>query len=257
MKYTLLVGIEYKSFNTKTANITISLNEQFVDCFSLDKDYSIVDNVVPKMYSKWYDELNVSHWLNIDQDPIVRGARTWEFVRLPKYIKVYQIDEEHLAGLLKIKVENDNNDYTNGFMKNSSLIRIPLIALFPSHMSANSGEKLLKTMIRLDKAYWKRAWKVKQIEETRIRDVSIKHDWPLADWFFVKRESEIHEKSKKVHLDAYIGGSFTAEISVEKKHKVFFLRSPVCDAKGFFVPRHRSMVIASYKPLLNIYNEDN
>jgi len=240
----------------KSANVTISVNDRFIDCFSLDKDYGEIGNVLPNMNSKWFDELNKSHWLDPKNDPSVRGQRTWRTLKLPKYIRVYQIDEEHLGGLLNIKVENGNSDYTNGFMKHSSLIKIPLIALFPSHMSDNNGEKLLKNIIRLHIAYHANELNNEQIEKKRNRDKLIKHNWPIVDSFFVKRESEVHEKSKDNSIHSIIGGSFTAEIPIEKKHKVFFLRSPGYNAKGFFLPNNRSMVIASYKPLLNIYNED-
>ena len=261
MKYTLLVGIEYKSFRQKTADITISIDDRFIDCFTLDQDYDNVYDVLPQMYFKWFKECDRSHW--IDQDvglySKAKGKRHWQ-VKLPKNIKVYEIDEEVLKGKLKIKVDNDNSDYTNGFMKNSSLIRMSMIGLFPSHMSDNNGEKLLKTMIRFDTAYWLRAWpdtpEANQIEAARVRDCALKHNWPLVDSFFVKRDSEMHEKSRESSVQSYIGGSFTAEIPVEKKHKVFFLRSLWSDAKGFFLPNNRSMAIASFKPLLNIYNEN-
>jgi len=261
MKYTLLVGIEYKAFRQKTADITISIDDRFLDCFTLDKDYGNVENVLPQMYLKWFKECGRSHWIDHDVESYskAKGKRHWQ-VKLPKCIKVYQIDQEHLKGNLKIKVDNDNSDYTNGFMKNSSLIRMSMIALFPSYMSDNNGEKLLKTMIRFDTAYWLTSWsdtpEANRIEEIRVRDCGSKHNWPLVDSFFVKRSSQDHEPSKELSVQSYIGGSFTAEIPIEKKHKVFFLRSPWAEAKGFFLANNRSMAIASYKPLLNIYNED-
>ena len=261
MKYTLLVGIEYKAFRQKPANITISINDRFIDCFTLDKDHGNIPNALPQMYTKWFKESDRSHWIDqeIELYSKAKGKRHWQ-VGLPKCIKVYQLDEQHLNGHLKIKVDNDNSDYTNGFMKNSSLIRMSTIALFPSHMSKNNGEKLLKTMIRFDTAYWLRSWadtpEANRIEEARVRDSGLKHNWPLVDAFFVRRDSKDHEHSKESSVQAYIGGSFTAEIPIEKKHKVFFLRSPWAESKGFFLPNNRSMVIASYKPLLNIYNED-
>jgi hypothetical protein len=247
--------MEYKIFRTRPANITISVNGRFVDCFSLGKNYGATDNVLPEIDSKWYDELNKSHWFDTNNDSNV-VEKIWGSVKLPKCIKVYQIDEEHLGGLLNIQVENENSDFTNGFMKHSSLIKIPLIALFPSHMSDNNGEKLLKTMIRLYNTYWANPSKDEQTAKKRNRGSLTKHNWPLVDSFFARRESEIHEKSKKVTVYHNIGGTFTAEIPVEKKHKIFFLRSSYLDTKGFFLPDSWSMAIASYKPLLNIYNED-
>tara|TARA_B100001094_G_C18074587_1_gene741930 strand:- start:383 stop:1183 length:801 start_codon:yes stop_codon:yes gene_type:complete len=261
MKYTLLVGIEYKSFRQQPADITVSINDRLIDCFTLDKDHGTIENVLPQMHDKWFNECGRSHWINqeVELYSKAKGKRHWQ-VKLPKCIKAYQIDADHLQGNLKIKVDNDNSDYTNGFMKNSSLICMSMIALFPSHMSGNHGEKLMKTMIKLDTAYWLRSWpdtpEGNQIEEARVRDIQIKHNWPLVDSFFVRRESNLHDKSKQSSVQSYIGGSFTAEIPVEKKHKVFFLRSPSSDTKGFFLPNNRSLAVGSYKPLLNIYNED-
>ena len=178
MKYTLVVGLEYKKYK-KPASVTISVNDLFIDCFDLDKDYSQADDIGPMLYTKWLDELNKSHWV----DPT---NNRWDGFKLPKYIKIYYIDEEHLGGLLKIKVKNENSDFTNGFMKNSSLIKIPLIALFPSYMSDNKGEKLMKTLIRLNS---------REFTNSMQKE---KHDWPVVDSFYIKRESEIYEKSKAI-----------------------------------------------------------
>ena len=257
MKYTLVVGMEYEIFHMRPANIAISVNDRFVDYFSLDKNYGAVDHVLPEINPKWYHELNKSHWISTDVSK-EKMEMSWGYVKLPKCIKVYQIDEEHLGGFLKIKVENKNSDFTNGFMKHSSLLKIPLMALFPSHMADNDGEKLLKTIARLNNAFWANPFMDAGLEKRKLREsaAGLKHTWPDVDSYFVRRESEIHEKSKEVTTEFKVGGSFTAEIPVEKKHKVFFLRSAFRDAKGFFLPAYWSMSVASYKPLLNIYNED-
>ena len=250
MKYTLIIGIEYKKFKNP-ANITLSVNDRFIDCFSLDRDYGVIDNVLPMIHSKWYDQLGKSHWL----DPKTHNRKYWEVVKLPKLIKIYQIDDEHLGGNLDIQVENENSDFTNGFMKNSSLVKIPLIGLFPSHMSVNYGEKLLKTVARLNVSYNPNCtYKINKISQQNA--FTHRHNWPLVDSFFIQRESEIYEKSRPSSVNNKIGGSFNAKIPVERKHKLFFLGSTFLNKKGYFLTDYFSLCVASYKPLLNIYNED-
>ena len=67
---------------------------------------------------------------------------------VPKLFKIYEIEEQDLNGLVEIKVDNSHNDYNNGFMKNNSMIRFPMIGLFPSHFAENRGEQLMRIMER-------------------------------------------------------------------------------------------------------------
>lgn len=254
MKYTLVIGFEFKKYR-KPADITIHVNNRFVDCFDLQSSYGTLQDVATLLETKWYNELNKTSWLDTKNN-------YWEGVKIPKFVKVYHIDEEHLGGLLTIDVKNSNSDATNGFIKHSSLIRIPLMALFPSVMSENDGEGLMKTIVKSDHVIRHK------VEEDILQDIiaqkphvknmstGLRHDWPCADSYYVRRKSEIYEKSKVVTNHHEVGGSFTAEVKIQRKHRTFFLASNLQERRGFLSSSLLSKAIASYKPLLNIYNED-
>ena len=247
MKYTLVIALEYQKYK-KPGSISISVNNKFIDTFSLAKDYSTTTIKVPMIESKWYHALDKSHWL----DP----AR-WT-TEVPKLFKVYEISEEHLfdnasgGGLLEIEVRNSHNDFTNGFMKNNSQIKFSLLALFPSHMSKNNGEMLMKTMVRFDNAYWKKMPDLPNKE----RKSGNRQIWPASFDFFVKRQNQVYEKDAVKDIHTWIGGDFTAEIPIKKKFKILYMQTLRWKTIGYWAWADLGLLIASSKQLLNIYNED-
>lgn len=248
--YTLVIGIEFKKYKNP-ANISLSANNKFIDTFDLDKDYSANNITMPMIESKWYEAFKKTHWLNS-----LEWKELWSTMPTPKLFKIYQISEEHLYddlsgnGVIEIKVKNSNSDFTNGFMKNSSKIKFNQLALFPSHMSENKGEKLMKTIVRINDAIWKNGG--------RLDERSAKRQfWPCASSFTVERENEVYEKNGLKDIFTWIGGSFTAKIPIKKKFKMLYLFSEDRDTKGFWSwPTPEMLCVTSFKPLLNIYNED-
>jgi len=142
MKYFLVLGIEYKFFK-RPGNITIHVGDNFIDTFQLDRDFLPAD-ILPHIESKWYEKLDKSDLLTPDHPDITR----WN--KMPVLFKVYEIDDRAIEGKLKIKVENSNNDYTNGFMKNSSMIKFPIVALFKKELVRNRGEMMMKESLKSD-----------------------------------------------------------------------------------------------------------
>jgi hypothetical protein len=288
MKYTLVVGLTYKKYK-KPANVTLSLDNNFIDQFSLDRDYVSVDVPSSMIHDKWYNydfmkNMKGFYKLSRAKNDLVLKEKHWSMadhphsdlyrkftLKWPNFTKVYQIEEKTLKGVLKIDVNNDNSDFTNGFMKNSSLIQFPVIALFPTNMCANNGEKLMELMIKTElKAFYAddadgtKAGNFFSMDAEQVVGMNpvdrIRHTWPCADSFFIRRKSDAYEKSEAVYdstaLPQYIGGSFTAELPIMTKHKVHYFKSFINDAKGFFSPGGLGLLVGSYKPLLNIYNED-
>jgi hypothetical protein len=289
MKYTLVVGLTYKKYR-KPATVTLSLDNNFIDQFSLDRDYGSVDVPGSMIHDEWYNYdfmKNMKGFYKLSRaknDPVLT-EKHFSMVdhpnsdlhrkfslKWPNFTKVYKIEEKTLKGVLKIDVNNDNSDFTNGFIKNSSLIQFPVIALFPTNMCANNGEKLMEFMIKTElKAFYAddadgtKAGNFFSMDAEQVVGVSpvvdrIRHTWPCADSFFLRRKSDAHEKSEALYNGndhpQYIGGSFTAEFPIMTKHKVHYFKSFINDAKGFFSPAGLGLLVGSYKPLLNIYNED-
>ena len=237
MKYTLVLGIAYKKYKNP-GDITVYVGGRLIDAFQLDQDFTFVDNLLPLLDETWDRRLDSTRWL-ANKHP--RGTRiTHELV--PKLFKIYEIEEQDLNGLVEIKVDNSHNDYNNGFIKNNSMIRFPMIGLFPSHFAENRGEQLMRIMERI--------YSDKQSKHGK------KSEWPCVGSFYTKRQNNMHEKAKVVDGYWWIGGSFTAEIPIKTKHRIRYLSSIGAKGTGFLYRTPMSMILATCKPLLNIYNED-
>ena len=253
MKYFLVIGIEYKFFRDPV-DITIHVGNRFIDTFILEKNFPPATDILSHVDSKWYEKYGKEHW-------ITRKKYVGQWNQLPSLFKVYEIDDSALEGKLEIKVQNDNSDFTNGFMKNSSLIKFPIVALFKKDLVENRGEKIMKAIVKFCKGWNIRA-PISEPEfsfyEANRPPGFIRSQWPNASSFWVARENEIHEKSGTRNLGWYIGGSFTAEFVIKTKHhmKTF---APAGGKNEFGFPDWidtQRLVVATYKKLLNIYDED-
>ena len=251
MKYILVIGIEYKFFK-KPADITIHIEDKLIDIFRLTRDYPCATNILPQIESKWFERNGRSKWIARED-----WIKKWHNV--PSLFKVYEIDDSALKGKMQIKVENSNTDYTNGFMKNSSLIKFPIVALFKKDLVENRGEKMMKAIAKLDRGlgkYQKRKG-MDYIQTHEPHPGYIRSSWPNADSFWISRENEIHEKNGVRNLWWDIGGSFTAEFMIKTKHHMKVFAPAGSTELGFPACTHPKMfVLATCKQLLNIYDED-
>jgi len=246
MKYFLVIGIEYKFFQNP-ANITIHVGDRFIDAFTLEKDFPPATDHLSHVDSEWYRKHGKEDWLT------GKGcAEAWN--QLPALFKVYEIDDSALEGKLEIKVQNNNSDFTNGFMKNSSLIKFPIVALFKKDLVRNRSEKMMKAIVKFRNG-WKQFGGFIYVNKPPgfIRGL-----WPNASSFWVSKENEIHEKSGVKNQYWWLGGSFTAEFMIKTKHcmKVF---APAGGRKEFGYPvstNPESLILATCKKLLNIYDEN-
>jgi len=247
MKYFLVIGIEYKFFRNP-ADITIHVGDRFIDSFALEKDFPPATDLLPQIETRWYNKFGAPHWIS-------RADWVKKWINIPSLFKVYEIDDSDLEGKLEIKVQNANSDFTNGFMKNSSLIKFPIVALFKKNLVENRGEKMMKAIVKFYDGW--------NSDSGLLEDVNKppgfhRSRWPNASSFWVARENEIHEKSGIKNTDWYIGGSFTAEFVIKSKHhmKTF---APARGRTEFGYPVAKSpeaLILATYKKLLNIYDED-
>lgn len=245
MKYILVLGIEYKKYK-KPAGISLFIGEKFIDRFELHQDYSTATNMSSHLEPYWFDTLYKSHWLIKH-----RGLRKWQ--DMPQFFKIYEIDGDYIKGMLKLQVENSNSNYTNGFIKNSSVMKFTVVSFFPKPFAVNKAEKLTKICAKLDDAYRVRFHK--NHLDTHMHE---RWQWPTVDSFYVKRYDEKFEKSGIKDYTFWIGGDFTIEIPIKEKHKLKYLSSQKHQEKGF--PNTNLveiLTILSCRPLLNIYDENH
>lgn len=248
MKYTLILGITYKKYKNP-AVVTVSIGNKFIDMFQLEKDFPKIDQSISNIEHRWFNEFDKKNRLLRSR----YSKKLWENV--PSFFKIYQINDTDVEGNLEIKIDNDNNNFTNGFMKSNSTISLSTVALFPSVLYDNKGEKLIKMCFKLSDGYDKFLARHGR-RGTDIDVVNPETSWPVADSFYVKRENEVHEKSGIKDGFWWLGGSFTALFPIGKKHKVKYLRSLRHKQTGFIMATNTtSLFVSSCKSLLNIYNE--
>ena len=292
MKYTLIIGIEFKKFK-RPATLTVHIGDNFVDTFDLEQDYPLKKTTIA--FSDTERDRLYESSKSGDSSWILDELSDRE-IDLPTFYKMYEIDEKYLEGTLKIRVENSNSDYTNGFMKNSSWIKFSFVSIVPSSLMENNGKKLMETTARMKRAEAKtnnrlglektRRWVKNSPEASQEKtpwstdkpnqnDFTYhrkhkwtyhcsRHHWPLAGLFLVQRgRQDKHERNAVRHAGWEIGGNFTAEFPIRQKHKTKYI--------GSWARREIGLVLDSAiggmslgggglfgigKTLINIYNED-
>lgn len=258
MKYTLILGIEYKKYKNP-AVFTVSIGNKFIDTFTLEKDFPTIDRSASDIEHHWFNYAN--KWGVGNKTKLITRTRRKGLKKLyekaPSFFKIYHLNDANVKGNLEVKVDNDNTDFTNGFMKNNSTLRLSNVALFPSVLGLNRGEHLIKTCLKLNKGYYK-FLKRQGFDDTQdIKFPTPESSWPVQHTFYVKRANDLYEKSGTKESTWYLGGSFTAEFPIRKKHKVKYLGSSSHKERGFvWATGRESLFISSCKSLLNIYNED-
>jgi hypothetical protein len=244
MKYFLVLGIEYKKYK-KPAHITVYVGEKFIDTFQLDRDFLCTTDVLAQIDTKWYEKHGRPEWLKRPD-----WTDTWKRHKLPTYFKVYELDDNNLEGKLTIKVDNSNTDFTNGFMKNCSLIRLAIPALVKKESVAGRGEKIIDDLIKSEAEMF--------VEGEKSNHLMKNKRWPVADLFTIVRDKHFPGPSEQGDRWWWIGGSFTAEFEIVKRHDTKYLGLLRDDISG---KRHRTihpddLVVASWTKLLNIYDEN-
>ena len=234
MEYTLVLGIEYKKYK-RPATINLFIGGQFLDSFEMHQDQHVAKDPLKHVDRTWYDQNGRSRWLDVKAGFSHYG---WSFI--PNYYRIYKLTEETLNGQLEIQVKNDSNDYTNGFMKNSSLIKFTLVALLPSKLLVQGNQTFMRNLI----------W-----AHTKNRNHKSRQGWPTIETMYVKTDKKNYVVDCSKHT--WVGGNFTAVIDIKTKHKVKYLHSSERKSTGIGISTDEfSQLLVNLKPLINIYNED-
>ena len=189
MKYTL--GLVFQYYKTKAAGtVRIYADDMLVDEFSLTKNIGMKAVCVDKFpaYSRRITVPNRSRVLI-----------------MPDTIFLFEIGEEHLKKKITVEVENDNNNYINGFMTKFSWLKFHDIFLVPSCL--------------LDE---KNLWRLE-------RFVDPGHGRQYADTWPRKpqNQEDFVLRSDKPWTDSFLnyekGGCFSFDIPLTKKYKTIQL----------------------------------
>jgi len=209
MDLTLIIGYVCNIYK-KPPSVRIFLNNFFIDEFECNSTISIdemklyrpLDERDNKIFGYKSDPLNPSKPLtckNIDQS-----------VNLKYYnLKNLPINNESLL-CVRIEVDNNDSNYTNGFITQSTMVSFPIISLLSTKTFQNWHEFSKRYLLRL-----------KKLREKHQDIQSIKKHYTKKGLFFaIRRENFIFYKNdeKKYIYSNMCGGSGKFEIKFYKKY---------------------------------------
>jgi hypothetical protein len=273
MKYIFVVGIEFKKYK-RPANIRITAGDSLIDEFSLHESISGVDYSVDKMlegiYKTHYQKMKrypmKKVYKGYPMNPPYQGPidplyveNFWSMHTIPRYYKVYEIDDIHLARSLRIQVANSHNNYTNGFMSKYSSVRFPLLSLFPKDFAMNNCEKLMDRILKIDSIDYDKMYYYLEKHKRPPEDFwgKLWQTWPNITYIDVKYNDKFNKSGLK-KTDSWLGGDFVVDLKIKKKHGIKFLSAEKMQTLGLWdtTAPVLSYHLASNIKLLNIYNED-
>jgi len=133
MSYILGIGLLYKKYK-KNATIRIYIDNNLIETYQLTQNVDPIKipiTIIERIKKKftWFNR----KWFN-HPDTMQNKCK------IPKFLKLIEIEEEKLTGEVRIEVDNDDSNYTNGFMSKSSLIEPNFFILCPKKLLKNNGQ---------------------------------------------------------------------------------------------------------------------
>ena len=213
MSYMLLLSFTYHRYR-KDATIRIYADDHLVDELTLTEDigWKVVDVTHPPVYR--------ATWIG----PHNRCS----IIFLPKKNFLFEISEKYLHKKIRIEVENDHNNYTNGYMTKFSYVSINDIILFPKFLS------YYKNWLKLKRFFWKGSENKSMWDEPEKTLIS-------------------HNNMENYYKDIKKGGSFQIDIPLFRKHSIISF-GKIRSGK-IYIYVWRLVFLWAYK-VLNIENED-
>ena len=134
---------------------------------------------------------------------------------IPEKLFLFEIDERHLCNRIRIEVQNDHNNHTNGFMTKFSYVKFREILLVPSCLWEHDNWIRLRERCR----------KSNQPTMTHMPNMFprrlVPHD------IILQPDPRTNSTDCVNELGGYIlGGSFSMEIPLSRKHGITHLGRP-------------------------------
>jgi len=188
MNYVLAMQFEYHRYQ-QDALIKIYADNVFVNQMRLNEDINLraIDvNSLPAPPD------HVKH----------TGPKNYsQIFIIPEKIFLYTIDERYLGKSIRIEIENDFNNYNNGFMTDYAYIRWHQLAIMPEWVLDRKHWPKLKRFRSLGYPLGAQLWP-KVPDRKEIILTSEKKEWGVG-FYFMKR-----------------GGNFKLEIPLTRKHGI-------------------------------------
>ena len=137
MKYVLGLGLRINQKYKKNPTVRVFIDESLIDEYEIDSDETLSPPMIIERLCYWFFRIPKNN--NIKTQP-----REIFFGQCPKHWKTYVIDDSIMKNSKKIRlvINNDDTNYTNGFMTNYTLLDLRHIFLLPcdffKHFNSNA-----------------------------------------------------------------------------------------------------------------------
>lgn len=177
MKYVLGLGLEFRKYK-KPCTIQIYSKDKFIDEFVIEKDQPL-KNLVDLVKKLKLNDKN-KFFIDYYQNRCNKHGDFFNFTdHIPAKFKIYEIDEDDLQEDIVVKIQNQDNNYNNGFMTKQSSIRLHGVFLIPKEMySFNFLSKSLESLF------------APRFNKIHSDNFLLKIYWPQAEFFNVGKQGE-------------------------------------------------------------------
>jgi hypothetical protein len=186
MPYVLILLFEYQRYK-RDAVVRVYADDRLVDELSLSSDINLKCTKAVGMPDRLYAPMNNTRVLFS-----------------PEKMFLFEIDEKHLCDHIRIEVQNDNNNHTNGFMTKFSYVKLHHILLVPNCLLQNDN------------------WR-KLIERFPEDETEPYFPRPPLTCDVILRAGPVPVAQYLQHI---LGGSFSMEIPLHRKHGICHLGRP-------------------------------
>lgn len=239
MQYVLGLSFLFK-FYRNPANVRIYSENTLLDDISLDQDIKLTTfDKTKRNYNEpiepypGYDMLYMDNNLEKDlMDPD----------RFPEKLFLYTLEGEQLGQNITLEIQNDNTNYTNGFMTKYSYFVFYTCFLMPVSL--------------LYKKYWFKPWRKKGVECWTEDYTNIQMQDGRGTWPSNLGSAVVERDNHKGHLDyrQQFGGSFKIKWPISKRFGVHYIgdKRPI----GRLTQPHKFRNLMLHYNILNTENEN-
>ena len=290
MKYVLGLSFYFKSYQDRKAILRIFADNRLVDELCLDQDINPrtiktqaspgredLHSEIPYRKLEMYDKIktramhrarnklieykSINNLKNTTEELLgsdvfssnfdiansanEKGSARERSYTLPERLFLFEIDEKYLNKKITIECVNHNNNFTNGFMTETSYYKFYDIFLIPKSFFHRG--KIKNILSRL--------FKNGTMESITRTDVQSNNTWPGAKKVTYLGDSHDLTETVGSIWHVTLGGHFSLELDVIKKHKISML-SDRQDSKGIYFIPHETICNFVFFDLINRVNED-
>ena len=293
MKYILGISILYKAYKDKKSSIRIRSNDHFIDEISLEEDINMVTKEISSsFYTKhmwtrkkyplytvmmkkilndykqkilsaknqaeqsdksWYE-----NWIQeadlvtkeLDGENVRSNLRPMDRVRpfeTPRKMFIYEIDEDNIGSNITMECSLDKNNYTNGFMTMFANIQIKNIFLMPKIFLEEGTFLKIAQRFSKNEITVPLPWMATHLNEHNV--------WPSANKIKLHGDSYDPSANHGVLTDTPLGGNFSLEMDVIKKHGIRMFSNKE-RPYGLYMPDLDTVELILLNDLINKINED-